>query len=272
MRKLLVYLMVVGFFVGGSGLAQADTVTLTPVDLTGDPRPGDPPGSQTPPIFTGLYAWDWDADKPIGSLDKGGATGFGNSSWYSDVSGSAAGTGRPYTTFRFFPENIFGNPVTVGDLVDITYWSNWVGGDVDWQLRIYTKPLDIEDWFGERANFNLGTLKDGDWHLWSASSLGVNWLQNKNGIGTLNTYGVTWDDFLYNAIDEEIMMIDIGASYGTNSPPSYTYLDGVTISVLLDDGPYSQSMNLAAVPEPATMLLLGLGLVGLAGIRRKFRS
>jgi hypothetical protein len=182
------------------------------------------------------YSWDLDKPAPVGSATVGGATGFGNSSWYANV---VPEPGKPdYTAFRIFTDKIFGVPVTLGELDNISYWSKWVDGQVDWQVKIYTVKTGA-NWYDSRTNYNTGTAKGGVWTLWNTDSLGVNWLLDTD---TTNDH-----------TNEKIMFVDIIAGYANPGATSQTYLDGVTIRLV---GGRSHVMDLEAnVPEPGSLVV-----------------
>lgn len=99
----------------------------------------------------------------------------------------------------------------------------------------------------------------------SASALSFGIFADGVVIDTLIRPGAegVWGSFSYNifANDTDILFAFKGEMNGDDS--SYR-IDN--ISLTLYEGPSN------TVPEPATMFLLGTGLVGLAGLRRKFKK
>ena len=192
---------------------------------------------------------------PIGVYVPG-PLGYGQSSWWSDVQGSAAGGPRDYTSFRMSPKDIFGvSDVTVGDLDDFSYWTKHIAG-LDWRFTIYTETLSgqIGGWYGHRIQYNYPNNPDANWTLQTKAGLGINNVKAGGDAGLLSD-------------TENIMFIDVLASYMTNSPPSDSYLDGVEL--VLANGDIAK-MDLA-VPEPLTMLGLFMGLGGVGAYIRKRR-
>jgi len=209
------------------------------------------------------FGFDPDKPRPMG-VSQPGPTGFGGSSFSSNPS-------ETYTAFRMSPKDIFGtSAVTMSDLSSISYWTKNLEASnssySDWQLKIYTEG-DSTNWYGKRFMFDRPSNATTAWTQSSTATLGVNRISDKIG-GTEITVDTSNDTLsLLGSVygSENILFIDMIAACNSGCLPVNSYLDGVNIT--LQNG-NSATMNLT-VPEPATLALFGLGLVGLEFSRRK---
>ena len=249
------------------GLANSEQA-LAATDYSYDVTPADLADGPTFLNGRGGVMFGYDTGpSPAVSPPEGNTTqyapGFASGSFYSNVQGSAAG-GRDYTSFRMSPRDIFGgvSNVTISDLSAISYYTKWVSG-VDWQIKIYTEDeADPIQWYQTRFEWNRPSPVDNAWNQYTADGLKVGKLTVKDtGNQTIPGTGLLSDlDALYGA--EKILFIDIIASYMTDSPPSYSYLDGVKLTLDSED---TATMNLEAVPEPVSIVIWGLLGAGCAG-------
>ena len=127
--------------------------------------------------------------------------------------------------------------------------------DVDSSLAITGLNIIFHDFY----NWSGGTAAD---------FLPVSIFDNVDPTGTLSLLGVWYDDGVYSTHNDIV--------FSTSLPAHLAYLqNGSQFGIALDPqchfygDSFSVEVQMNAVPEPATMLLLGLGLVGLGGLSRK---
>jgi hypothetical protein len=254
----------------------------------GDLATGKPTFSQPHGLGSNAFAYDWDSAAP--EVAPGAPAGFGDNSFYADVSQTGATQADRYRTLRIGTRDLAGIPgsmLELGELVSVEYQTKKPTDQtqIDWRLSVYTTPgdkaldpLDAVTGPGDRASWYrnriqslpynaLGLNAPADqWNTWSTGA-GANQLQFYTNRPGFTVEDIDWSELTAGNVNrgvnnwdfsgEEVMMLDITMGANTGGGTGLSQLDAVVLT--FSNG---NSVTVNTVPEPASVALVGVAVTG----------
>ena len=186
---------------------------------------------------------------------------------------------------------IEGSPVTYTFLVDFGAGGTWTGIDGKKHIKSDDDANGLDFFYADYISGSALKAEEEGTHPYDSSATSTEWAA-ENNIGLDYSYYDYEENVVYeegslwgNSDDDSILIgfdwLLTGHLYTSSSLVS-DWVVGTEVPAInhayASDGTFSElSANLtltkiSPVPEPATMLLLGSGLIGLAGIRKRFKK